>query len=366
MLIAPHKYPFAINDDGKPIYIGEVTRENRRHTHYRCYGCGAELFPVLGDKREHHFRHEKDAICDPNKYLHEYAKAAIKRRFEESDKFEVTYEAARKCRLRNSCELADKFGFPECEADGLYTIDLKRYYDTCTEEEGYYKELPGGKKKYIADLYLSNSQEPNKPPVCIEVWVTHECTEEKKINGGHIIEIKINKEEDAQRPIAESKDKNLPIRFYGFKRYITLEPSREFLHLKEKDNLRCRETSVCGEGIQYDNKASNELIISDSRLSEEDQYRLYVSYLAAKGNKEEPSAYTCAFSTIWENRVSKKIKCWYGQKYKKCPCDSYYVSKEKSKTYLEAVYAKTPFWCLEDIKFEKKYRKIKNVKHIYR
>ena len=79
MLTTPHKYPFAINDDGKPIFIDDVTQENRRHTHYHCYGCGAELFPVLGGARKHHFRHEKDAICDPNKYLHEYVQYQIYR-----------------------------------------------------------------------------------------------------------------------------------------------------------------------------------------------------------------------------------------------------------------------------------------------
>ncbi|MBR2195906.1 MAG: hypothetical protein IJ911_09860 [Salinivirgaceae bacterium] len=71
MIITPHKYPFAINDDGLPIHIDNISQENRKQTHYYCYGCGAELFPVLGEKREHHFRHEKDAICDPDKYLHD-------------------------------------------------------------------------------------------------------------------------------------------------------------------------------------------------------------------------------------------------------------------------------------------------------
>ena len=131
MIVAPHKYPYAIDDNGKPIYIDQVTQENRRHTHYHCYGCRKELFPVLCTKKESHFRHEKGALCDPDRYLHEYAKAEIKRRFDESNTFEVQYEAYRRCLIKSSCEIAEKCKLSECEKDGLYTIDLKEFYDTC-------------------------------------------------------------------------------------------------------------------------------------------------------------------------------------------------------------------------------------------
>ena len=74
-----HRYKYAISDAGTPIFIDDNTQENRRDTAYTCAGCGRQLFPVLGDVREHHFRHEKDSECsDYNRYLHEYAKAVLK------------------------------------------------------------------------------------------------------------------------------------------------------------------------------------------------------------------------------------------------------------------------------------------------
>ena len=36
---------------------------------YYCVGCGGEMSAVLGDKREHHFRH-KEAHCSWESYLH--------------------------------------------------------------------------------------------------------------------------------------------------------------------------------------------------------------------------------------------------------------------------------------------------------
>ena len=183
-----YTYPYAINEDGKPVHIEEITKENRHDCHYHCYGCGSELFPVLGDIREHHFRHGKGSTCDPNKYLHEFAKAEIKKKFDMSDSFVVRYQAHQKCKKADKCDFHKQYHWSECECDGLYAVDLKQFYDTCTSEKGYYQELPDGNKRYVADLFLSHSQKPENKQVCIEVWVTHECTEEKKQNGGRIIE----------------------------------------------------------------------------------------------------------------------------------------------------------------------------------
>ena len=93
--------------------------KKRHHTHYHCYGCGAELYPVLCTKKQSHFRHEADAICDPDKYLHEYAKAEIKRRFDESETFIVQYDAWRECRRAYECEIYSKCKLGRCEEHGL-------------------------------------------------------------------------------------------------------------------------------------------------------------------------------------------------------------------------------------------------------
>lgn len=348
MVISPHKYPFAINDDGKPIYIGEVTQENRRHTRYYCYGCGAELFPVLGDVREHHFRHEKDAICDPNKYLHEYAKAEIKRRFEESDKFEVRFNAKQLCKESDTCKFFQQFKWKECESDeGLYTIDLKEYYDTCIAEKGYYQELPDGKKKYIADLLLTNSQTPSTPPTCIEVWVTHECTEDKKQNGGRIIEIKIIEEKDAERPLIESDDEKLPIRFYNFQRVIPKETSKQFRHIKLLPGLKGKvvvtDVSSCKEGLVFDPKATHEIILHD--VDDLQAQEVIYAYYCNEHGQKYPEQVFCSHANFYTQRGQTYLRCPYLNRERRCPCGQFRYSPEKGAQYKD--FQKL-YWTSED------------------
>ena len=171
------KYPYAKTDDDELICIESINKDNRNDHHYYCYGCGKELVPVLGNIREHHFRHkEKSVNCDRNKYLHEFAKNKIKERFETSEHFYVKYNAKRKCKKKDECKLS-KLNWEECYADGLYKIDLKEFYDTCTLEKCY--SVENADERYIADLLLTDSKDQSRKPIGIEIWVTHECSEEK-------------------------------------------------------------------------------------------------------------------------------------------------------------------------------------------
>ena len=90
----------------------------------------------------------------------------------------------------------------------------------------------------------------------------------KKINGGRIIEVKILEEKDATRPFVESDDETLPIHFYNFQRKVPIETSKTFRHLKILPSLKCKVVVVddtsCKEGIQYDPKASHEIIIHEN------------------------------------------------------------------------------------------------------
>lgn len=349
-LITPHKYPFAINDDGKPIYIDDVTPENRRHTHYHCYGCGAELFPVLGDERKHHFRHEKDAICDPDKYLHEYAKAEIKRRFEESEVFEVQFNAKLICRDSDNCKFFEQFHWNECESEeALRTINLKEYYDTCIAEKGYYQELQDGKKKYIADLMLTNSEKHSVPPVCIEIWVTHECTEDKKINGGRIIEIKVTEEADAVRPIIESDDIDKPIRFYNFQRELPSEATKTFSHLKMLPGLRgkvvVRDESTCKESVPYDPKASHEIIFHEKVVTEAQEIA-YAHYCNEHGIKY-PEQGLCENWNVVKRSTGNYLACSFSRRYGHCPCPQFKYSHDKAEQFSNL---RNLYWTQEDNK----------------
>lgn len=328
-----HKYPYAINGDGLPIYIDDVNKENRKSTHYHCYGCGKELFPVLGEKRKHHFRHEKDAACDPDKYLHEFAKATIKKRFDEKDTFVVKYKAEYVCEKYGVCNLAKEYNWRECKHEGVYDLDLKKFYDTCEPEKGYYQELPDGKKKYIADLMLKDSNDPSKKQTCIEVWKTHECTEDKKENGGRIIEVKINIEEDATKELTESES----VRFFNFKRTIKQEPQRTFKHIKLLpgiyEKVIVTDESSCSEGLAFDPKAEKEVIISTKEISPDDTRLFYYALTKL------PCFNLCNYAAM--NRLTRALICKRNKQ--NCPCEEFSYNIQYGEQILK-LFRDTPYW----------------------
>ena len=79
----------ATDIDGRIIHIDEVTKDNRAE-HYYCVGCGGEMSAVLGEKRDHHFRH-KEAHCSWESYLHKLGKMRLKQRFDTQKEFVVTH-----------------------------------------------------------------------------------------------------------------------------------------------------------------------------------------------------------------------------------------------------------------------------------
>lgn len=339
-------YGFARTEDGKPIHISSISKEDRHRCRYFCYGCDKELFPVLGEHREKHFRHEKGAECDPNRYLHEHAKAELKQRFDENESFIVQYHATQICEKAEQCVFRKQYNWPECEQEGLYSIDLKKHYDTCTPEKGYYQELPDGKKRYVADLKLTNSQKPAQKPVCIEIWVTHECTEDKKQNGGRIIEIKINNEKDIARPIIESDDENLPIRFFNFKNPVIIEPGREFVHLKVMHGLRgpvvVKDISPCSDGLTYDPKGMQEMILSTSNISIDQAESIYAVYCNER-KFTYPITRLCANASFSMKNRQEYFSCLGNRHLNGCPCKYFKYSEQKGDA-IRGKYKDIPVW----------------------
>ena len=184
--MAEIKYQYAYDESKKLVSIKDITKENRNQHQYICIGCGNPLLPrAIGSKyRRPHFYHKELVDCSGETYLHKLAKKLIKEKFENSEKFEISYPVTRTCQNTN-CQLRSE----KCEdKNQVCKYDLKQYYDTCTEEA----EING----FIADLLLTNSKSTNLAPVLIEVCVTHACEEEKRNSGLKIIEIKIKNEED--------------------------------------------------------------------------------------------------------------------------------------------------------------------------
>lgn len=62
-------------------------------------------------------------------------------------------------------------------------FDLRKYYDICELEVSYHQ--------FRADILLSSSTNVNRPPILMEIKVTHKCTQEKLKEGVRIIEIPV-------------------------------------------------------------------------------------------------------------------------------------------------------------------------------
>lgn len=142
--------------------------------------------PRLGAKNAHHFAHKSTTPdCNPETYLHKLAKIKIKEKFDTGAPFEISLHQTCGCTDKNTCPFYKE---EECKSEEYRTYDLRKTYDTCTEEETI--------GNYRADLLLTSSIKPDTPPVLIEILVTHKCEEDKINSGEKIIEIEIKKEED--------------------------------------------------------------------------------------------------------------------------------------------------------------------------
>ena len=271
------EYPEAVTADGKLVSAIDIEKGNEAWEKMKFYfpGCeGDDEEEMLFIQRKHKngvtkfFRHRPGYIGDrnePDRYLHNYVELRIKQRFDESltsGEFQVQYYVVEQCPENSTCKLKANL---KCNGEPkpvLKSLNLRKFYDTCSIEKGA--------DKYIADLLLTNSQDDSIKPMFLEVFVTHKCTDEKIASGYPIIEIKINQKEDADNPIVEnagevvdeymfmrSENKNAlpPIVFYGFKRYIPFNSYVKYGNflLTKKDNdliADCR-AIVCKEVDGY-------------------------------------------------------------------------------------------------------------------
>lgn len=231
----------ALDAAGNVININEVTRDNRLE-YYSCIGCGAEMSAVLGEKRQHHFRH-KEAHCSWESYLHKLGKKKLKERFDNQKEFIISYYVERTCEKTSDCKLIKRYPRElECNKKILRNVNLKELYDTCEEEVTY--------KGFRADLMLSHSRHPERKPIFLEISVTHDCESDKLNSGIEIIELKITDEKDVLRPLVESESLFMditsqnpysyqllpPIRFYNFERNFTPQHSLLRFWLSREDN----------------------------------------------------------------------------------------------------------------------------------
>ena len=192
------KYSYCLDEDGEIVHIQELNKENRLRSRFFCISCAQEMVAKIGTGgRIKHFAHKSDCSCNSESYLHKLAKLLIRKKFMSSDSFPITFKRNINCSESNTCPL---FETSICrEWKKIIKCDLKSYngqvvYDTCKEEVTVGDFRP--------DLLLTCSTKPEREPVFIEVFKTHESDERKMSSKYKIIETrKIESEEDIQQII---------------------------------------------------------------------------------------------------------------------------------------------------------------------
>ena len=238
-------YQYAKDEDGKLIHIEDASSMHN----YTCIECDKPLSikAANSQKRRKHFSHRSNTSCDGEKYIHKIWKSRIRKAFYDNDSFMISYFALTPCDKVNTCKIKSYVKNAKCNIGFSQKVDLKKEYDTCEEEVEY--------KGFKGDLVLTDSKNPSKEPLFIEIYYTHPCDEVKIASGIRIIELKvtddkmvpINLTEEFDPKIKELKLRNgtgnpynikpLPdIRFYNFNRMPYPNIGR-FSFFKKQDGL---------------------------------------------------------------------------------------------------------------------------------
>lgn len=159
-----------------------------------------------GQIRQWHFAHKADA-CSYDKYLHSTAEIMIMDWFNKQKSIMLVMNTFEKCNMYDECKFSHS---DSCKRKTTIQHDLKKYYSRCKREQGY--------SGFVADLLCENIKS-NDIPIFIEIFVTHECSYEKKNSGIRIIEFKIESEKDILNIVRSSQIKEgINVRLYNFKR----------------------------------------------------------------------------------------------------------------------------------------------------
>lgn len=221
--MARQDYSYAIDKRSQLINVKDAVKGDE----YSCPCCGLVMIPRQGCKRKWHFAHKGNLEnCSYETYLHKIAKKRICECFNKAPQFNIRFHPKFICNIAE-CPLGASC---PCSWHSTKEYDLKQYYNQCEEEV-----MIG---KYRADLFIYN-RETNRPPVIIEICVTHKSTEEKLNLNYRIIEIRIESEDDIDQIVStlsikedevcalhwgkRQKDK---IRFYNFRVYSE-KPDKE-------------------------------------------------------------------------------------------------------------------------------------------
>ncbi len=238
------KQHYALNSNECLTHISMADSSNEQK--YFCPYCHKEMITKKGDIRQWHFAHKSDN-CSYDNYLHSIAEIMIMNWFNQKEQILLLLKNYEKCDKYDHCDFRNK---TNCKRSRREQFNLKDYYSKCIKEHKY--------KNFIADLYCENDKNPNSP-IFIEIFVTHECSEEKKNSGIRIIELVIQSEEDIKRIIeSDTLSESEIIRLYNFKPKPKLSESfsttffKYILYSSQKSNIMpysCTNYNTLRKGI---------------------------------------------------------------------------------------------------------------------
>ena len=227
------KYRYAYNPNNKIVDVTRLQKQNLdKNEVFKCIGCSNILIPVLGQKREKHFRHKIDIDCSPETYLHKLAKTRF-------------YEVYNDCLRQNEpflITINQKLICNHYESEFLFCCDFKEIVQTFDLTK-YFREIRLEKKEdsFIPDLLLISK---TGDKLFIEIAVTHQASQEKIDSSYRLIEIDITNEDELEIINNKNLVQGEAVKFFNFKN----QKSEDFCQGKCRKQLK--PYSYCK--IEYD------------------------------------------------------------------------------------------------------------------
>ena len=288
-------YWYAFNENEELINIEDIDENYRKEHKFYCIYCHDEMIASLKDDiKRRHFRHKNINVCVFDHYLHTLSEYLFKKAYDSSDSFYLEYNVNYTCDTTNC-----RYKTDGCQERKLEKYNLKKWYPNC-EIEKEVEDKEGN--KYIADILLT-SNDSRIPPMLIEIFVTHECTEQKRHSGLRIAEIKINSENDIKMLCDSHKiSENYMVSLYNFKREKTGAFESELLryvYCSDKGsytkNISCREHNM----IVDDNSEIELNIIKKNKITNQ-KIKDYINYRYNLDISIEKSCVSCAHSSKYD------------------------------------------------------------------
>ncbi len=283
-------YGYAFNEDKEIVSIEDVTIETRKTHKYFCIHCGHEMVASLKDeKKKKHFRHKNKVQCDFDHYLHNLSEHLFKEAYDSTENFFLCYSIDIEC-SNTSCIYRNS----NCiERNHPMILNLKEWYQNCNLEKNI---IGKDGNEYRADILLT-SNKPNIPPLLIEIFVTHECTESKKDSGLLIIEPKIHSEEEIRTLCNERKifiDENVSLYNFDLSKEEQLESFIYRYIYNEEDGSSIKMVSCRNPKVVIDENSKLEInIIEAGYFTNSSEIEEYINY---RYNLVKPSCENCAYN----------------------------------------------------------------------